>query len=109
MIGYPSDITRQQFELIRPDLEAARHSTRPRKYDLYDLFCAVAYVLKTGCQWRQLPADFPNWQSVYYYYRVWSEEQIIDEPSILDKCWQITSLIRTSPETFNGSLLMMDF
>ncbi|WP_235714536.1 MULTISPECIES: IS5 family transposase [Lactobacillaceae] len=91
-MNYPSNPSRQQFELIRPDLEAARQSTRPRKYDLYDLFCAVAYVLKTGCQWRQLPADFPNWQSVYYYYRVWSEEQIIDEPYILDKCLKKLSL-----------------
>lgn len=91
-MNYPSNPSRHQFELIRPDLEAARQSTRSRKYDLYDLFCAVAYVLKTGCQWRQLPADFPNWQSVYYYYRVWSEEQIIDEPSILDKCLKKLSL-----------------
>ncbi|QCZ44881.1 transposase (plasmid) [Levilactobacillus brevis] len=91
-MNYPSNPSRQQFELIRLDLEAARQSTRPRKYDLYDLFCAVVYVLKTGCQWRQLPADFPNWQAVYYYYRVWSEEQIIDEPSILDKCLKKLSL-----------------
>ena len=58
-------------------LENARQSTRLRKYDLYDLFCAVAYVLKTGCQWRQLPVDFPRWQSVYYYCRVWFEERIL--------------------------------
>ncbi|ETC79169.1 hypothetical protein N574_0116480 [Lactiplantibacillus plantarum 2165] len=49
-MNYPSNPSRHQFELIRPDLEAARQSTRPRKYDLYDLFCAVAYVLKTVCQ-----------------------------------------------------------
>ncbi|MGA3433281.1 IS5/IS1182 family transposase, partial [Lactiplantibacillus plantarum] len=41
VMNYPSNISRQQFELIRPDLEAARRSTRPRKYDLYELFCAV--------------------------------------------------------------------
>ncbi|MFO1547404.1 transposase, partial [Lactiplantibacillus plantarum] len=56
-MNYPSNISRQQFELVCPILEGARQSTRPRKYDLYDLFCAVAYVLKTGCQWRQLPVD----------------------------------------------------
>ncbi|MGA3473177.1 IS5 family transposase [Lactiplantibacillus plantarum] len=87
-MNYPSNISRQQFELIRPDLEAARRSTRPRKYDLYELFCAVVYVLRTGCQWRELPVDFPRWQLVYYYYRVWSEEQIIDELSILDQLFK---------------------
>ncbi|WP_172637851.1 transposase, partial [Lactiplantibacillus plantarum] len=59
-MNYPSNISRQQFELIRSDLEAARRSTRPRKYDLYELFCAVVYVLRTGCQWRELPVDFPR-------------------------------------------------
>ncbi|WP_092725125.1 transposase [Hydrobacter penzbergensis] len=29
------------------------------------------YLLKTGCQWRMLPKEFPRWQLVYYYYRKW--------------------------------------
>ena len=44
MHNYPSDITREQFEIIRPDLEAAKRKTRPS--DLYDIFCAVLYVLR---------------------------------------------------------------
>jgi hypothetical protein len=77
MIGYPSDITRQQFELIRPDLEAVRQRTRPRQVDLYEIFNAVLYILRTGSQWRQLPHDFPKWQTAYGYFRRWSEP--IDE------------------------------
>ena len=46
MHNYPSDITREQFEIIRPDLENAKRKTRPRKYDLYDIFCAVLYILR---------------------------------------------------------------
>ncbi|MCT3553905.1 IS5/IS1182 family transposase, partial [Lentilactobacillus buchneri] len=41
MKNYPSNITRQQFELIRPALENFRKRTKPRKYDLYEVFCAV--------------------------------------------------------------------
>ena len=70
--NYPSDITREQFELIREDLERAKRKTRPRKYDRYDIFCAVLYVLKGGIQWRMLPPDFPRWQLVYYYFTIWS-------------------------------------
>ncbi|PAL00270.1 DDE transposase, partial [Lentilactobacillus parakefiri] len=55
MKNYTSNITQQQFELIRPALENFRKRTKPRKYDLYEVFCAVLYVLKTGCQWRQVP------------------------------------------------------
>ena len=50
MHNYPSDITREQFEIIRPDLENAKKKTRPRKYDLYDIFCAVLYVLRGGME-----------------------------------------------------------
>ena len=73
--AYPSDITREQFEEIRPLLEGARKKTRRRDYDLYDAFCGVLYVLKEGCQWRALPRDFPKWGSVYAYFQIWSEQK----------------------------------
>lgn len=53
--SYPSDISREQFEKIKPVLESARKKTRPRRIDLYDIFCGVLYLLKSGCQWRMLP------------------------------------------------------
>ena len=59
--SYPSDISREQFARILPVLESARRRTKPRTVDLYDVFCGVLYLLKSGCQWRMLPADFPNW------------------------------------------------
>jgi len=73
MHNYPSDVTREEFEIVRADLEAAKKITKPRKLDLYDIFCAVLYVVKSGCQWRMLPADFPKWEIVYYYFSVWSK------------------------------------
>jgi transposase len=79
---YPSDITRQQFEQIRLILEVARKETKPRKVDLYDIFCAILYIIKSGCQWRMLPSDFPKWQLVYYYYYAWSYKNSPDNPSI---------------------------
>ncbi|MDD7804777.1 MAG: transposase, partial [Endozoicomonas sp. (ex Botrylloides leachii)] len=54
---YPSDITREQFEPILSILESARKKTKPRTIDLYDVFCAVLYLLKSGCQWRMIPSD----------------------------------------------------
>lgn len=69
---YPSDISREQFELIRPLLEQARKRTKPRKVELYEVFCAVLYLLRTGCQWRALPSDFPKWRTVHEYFQQWS-------------------------------------
>jgi transposase len=75
MHNYPSDITREEFETIREDLEQAKKATKPRKKDLYDIFCAILYLLKTGCQWRMIPADFPKFGIVRYYYDVWSKKR----------------------------------
>ena len=58
--SYPSDISREQFARILPTLESARRRTKPRTVDLYDIFCGVLYLLKSGCQWRMLPAVFPG-------------------------------------------------
>ena len=71
--NYPSDISMEEFEIIRNDLENFKKKTRPRKVDLYDIFCAILYIVKGGIQWRMLPSDYPNWKLVYYYYSIWSE------------------------------------
>jgi len=82
---YPSDISREQYEVIREMLENFKKRTKPRKVDLYDVFCAVLYVLKSGCQWRMLPSDFPKWRTVYEYYRQWSDKGKGKTPSILER------------------------
>ena len=81
---YPSDITREQYELVRHYLETARKVTRPRQYDLYDIFCAVLYIVREGCRWRSLPHDFPKWKNCYKHYSVWKQKGA-DGKSILDK------------------------
>ena len=70
---YSSDISREQFELIRTDLEGIRKRTKPRKVDLYDIFCALLYTLKNGCVGRYLPSYFPKWETVYYYWLLWTK------------------------------------
>lgn len=71
---YPSDISRKQFEIIKEDLKSVRKTTHPSTYDLYDIFCAVLYLLKEGCTWRAIPHDFPKWTTVRYHYDIWAKE-----------------------------------
>lgn len=47
---------------------------RPREVSLRQVINAILYSLKTGCQWRQLPREFPAWTAVYYYFRRWSAD-----------------------------------
>lgn len=83
--SYPSDISREQFAFVLPLLESCRKRTRPRKHDLYDVFCGVLYVLKSGCQWRMLPKDFPAWEVCYFYWRQWSEKREDGKESVLEE------------------------
>jgi transposase len=69
----PSDISKEAFEQIRLVLESVRKRTKPRTVDLYETFCAVLYLLKSGCQWRMLPQDFPKWRTEHSYFAKWSE------------------------------------
>ena len=70
---YPCDITREQFEEILPLLQCEQKKTAPRKVDLYEIFCAILYLLKSDCQWRMLPEVFPKWNTVYYYFSTWNK------------------------------------
>lgn len=71
---YNSDLTNAQWEAITPLLNCQRK----RKHDLRDITDALFYVVKTGIQWRFLPAEFPPWQSVYYYFRQWKRSGLIE-------------------------------
>ena len=82
---YPNDISKEKFEQILPILESARRRTRPRKVDLHDIFNAVLYILKTGCQWRLLPHEYPNWKKVHKYFTIWKTKKNKDGVTILDQ------------------------
>jgi transposase len=73
--SYPSDISKEALEQIRPAPERVRKRTWPRTVDLCEVFCAARrlFLLKSGCQWRMLPEDFPKWRSVHSYFAKWGE------------------------------------
>lgn len=82
---YPSDISREQYEQVRGLLGNARKKTKPRKVDLYEVFCAVLHILKSGCQRRMLPSDFPKWRTVYTYFCQRNAKPSEDELSLLEQ------------------------
>jgi transposase len=77
---YPSDLTDKQWSRLEPllnETRGERHAGgRPRKYELRRVVDALLYVVKTGCQWRQLPGDFPPWKSVHEHFRVWRDRGV---------------------------------
>lgn len=103
--SYSSDVNRAQFEKIRPMLESYRKKTRPRRIDLYEVFCAVLYLLKSGCQWRMLPGKFPKWYTVYKYFRQWSSKAE-DKESLLE---QVLKKINWRHSYFTGAQRKNEF
>jgi putative transposase len=68
---YDTDLTDSAWELVAPLLPAARPGGRPRTTDTRAVINAIFYLLRTGCQWRLLPREFPAWGTIYYYFRNW--------------------------------------
>src|SRR5215216_5978180 len=69
--SYPTDLSDAEWSYIEPHLPAPTGHGRPRTHSLREILNAVFYLLKSGCQWRLLPHDFPRWPTVYHYFRKW--------------------------------------
>lgn len=67
--GYPTDLKDEEWQVIAPLLPGRAKTGRPRQTDLRIVINALRYVVRSGCEWRLLPNDFPPWQTVYYWFR----------------------------------------
>lgn len=80
---YPSDLTDAQWGLVEPLIPPPRSNPetggRPRKWPMRSIVDAILYLVRTGCAWRQLPADFPPWRTVYEYFARWEADGTLDE------------------------------
>jgi transposase len=74
---YPSDASDAQRGLIEPPLPV-HPGGRPRKTDLREVVDALFYILRTGCQWRYLPKDFPPQSTVWRYFNEWRRDGTLD-------------------------------
>jgi transposase len=76
---YPSDLTDEQWALIEPLLPPPHWDGRKEKHPRREIVDAIAYLNRTGCSWRQLPADFPPWQTVYWHFARWEEQGVTEQ------------------------------
>jgi putative transposase len=68
-MAYTTDLTLSQFTLL--DQFLPKSKTRSNVISKHLIVNAILYQLKNGCQWRDLPSDFPKWQTVYSQFRRW--------------------------------------
>lgn len=80
-LRYPTDMTDAEWEIVRayiPEPIYVPNLMEP-KYLRRDIVDAIFYRERTGCQWRNLPHDFPPWKQVFEYYRKWRDSGAITE------------------------------
>ena len=71
---YATDLTDREWALLAPLIPAPKPGGRPAVHERRELVNAMLYWLRAGCAWRLLPHDFPPWQTVYHYWRLWRQE-----------------------------------
>lgn len=68
-------LTDSQWEVIKPLIDVQRK----RKYSLRDILNALLWIVRTGCQWRNMESSFPPWKTVYYYFEKWSKDGTLEK------------------------------
>jgi putative transposase len=74
--AYSTDMTDDQWQLIEPLLPPPKPRGRRRTVNVREILNAILYLLRTGCQWRNLPHDFPPRGTVHSYYWRWGRDGV---------------------------------
>lgn len=74
---YASDQTDEEWAVVEPMMPTGLRLGRPRTTSLRAVVDALLYMAATGCQWRQLPKDFPPYSTVQGYFYAWSQEGLL--------------------------------
>ena len=103
-MGYSSDLTDKEWEIIEP-LLPQKKKTRPPVWTKRQLLNGIFYQLKNGCNWADLPKDLPPYSTVFWHYQNWCEDGAIDlnHDQIT---WQGTRTSQKKPEW--TTLIMID-
>jgi transposase len=77
--SYPSDVSDTEWEFLLPYLTLMREDAPQRVHDMREVFNAIRYVVKSGCQWRMLPHDLPVWTVAYQQARRWIQADVFED------------------------------
>jgi putative transposase len=90
---YATDLSDEEWWILKPLIPEAKPGGRPRAHETRELVDAIFYAVRGGCAWRLLPHEFPPWQTIYHYFRIWR----------LDGTWErINSVLRERVRAMAG-------
>jgi transposase len=89
---YPSDLSDAERAILRPLRTPLRSAGHPRVLELRRIVEAVFDLLRSGCQWRAIPHEFPRWPAVYWHYAKWRRDGTWEEVNaMLRRCRRVAS------------------
>jgi transposase len=82
MMPYSTNLTDAEWETLSPLLNQIlplKKKTRPPNWTQREILNGIFYQLKNGCNWADLPKDLPPYSTVYWHYKQWREQGVIEE------------------------------
>lgn len=90
---YATDLSNAEWQIVEPLIPAAKSGGRPATWSRRIIMNGIFYVIRSGCQWRLLPREYPPWKTVYHYFRAWR----------IDGMWeQLNTTLRERERTRQG-------
>src|SRR6476660_6943430 len=77
-VGYSSNLSDAEWAMIEPRLPQRNRLGRPPKTETRNIVNALLYMARTGCQWRQLPREFPPYTTVQHYFYGWRDRGVLE-------------------------------
>ncbi len=77
-LRYPSDLTDEEWELVKAEIPRAKRGGNKRTVDVREVVNGLMYVLSTDCQWRAIPRDLPPRSTVNHYFCRWQHDGTLD-------------------------------
>src|SRR6476660_6084693 len=77
-VGYSSNLSDAEWAMIEPRLPQRNRVGRPPKTETRNIVNALLYMVRTGCQWRQLPREFPPYTTVQHYFYAWRDGRVLE-------------------------------
>lgn len=81
-MSYSSSLTDEEWEIFAPlllEILPKKKRTRPCDWSKREIFDGILYQLKNGCNWEDLPNDFPPYSTVYWHYKQWRSAGVFEE------------------------------
>jgi transposase len=81
-MSYSTDLTNTEWFILEPILHQIlpiKKATRPSNWTQREILNGIFYQLKNGCNWQDLSKDLPPDSTVYWYYKQWRSQGVLEE------------------------------